>query len=207
MKIYHYSRKTGELLGESQARENPLESGKYLIPAYATDVEPSEAGENEVAVFDETSQEWTIVADYRGQAFWDSDRNEHEISELGVEPDPDWLTEDPGPSETELQQQFENKQESMITQLKNNANAVIESRFPQYHQINLLDNTKQDIPDGWTGNRVNDYSVVKAFKQDIITANNTIEDSITALSYPDNSIDDLEGISISQEAIKNEAGY
>lgn len=105
-------------------------------------------------------------------------------------------------------EEFNKKQQSMITQLKQNANAVITSRFPEYHQINLLDGTKVDIPDGWDSSvRVSDYSIIKEFKQNIIEANNTIEDNIAALSYPENSVDNLGDIDISQEAIKVEAGY
>lgn len=196
------------MLGESQARENPLEPGKHLIPAHATDVEPPIPEENEAAVFDEGSQEWTIVADYRGQIFWDSDRNTHEIAELGVEPEDGWMTEEPPLTDAELAEQFEIKKENMILQLKNNANAVITSRFPECHQINLLDGTKADIPDDWDSTiRVSDYAIVKEFKQNIIDANNNIEGNITALSYPGDSIEDLEVIDISQEVIKSEAGY
>ncbi|AZO96079.1 hypothetical protein [Halocella sp. SP3-1] len=208
MKIYHYHRETGELIGDSIARENPLEQGEYLIPAYATDVEPLAVGENEAAIFDEAIDSWTIVPDYRGQTFWDADRNKHEITELGVEPKDGWLTEELPLTEEELAEQFETKKENMISQLKNNANKVITSRFPEYHQINLLDGTKEDIPDGWDSTvRVSDYAVIKEFKQNIITANNDIESNITALSYLENSVDDLESIRISQDDIKIGAGY
>ncbi|AZO96121.1 hypothetical protein [Halocella sp. SP3-1] len=117
MQIYHYHRETGELLGESTARENPLEEGEYLIPAYATNIEPSETGENEVAIFNVDNQKWNVVADYRGQTFWDTDRNKHEIAELGIEPDPAWLIEEPPLSEEEIaKMELERQLKTLITE-------------------------------------------------------------------------------------------
>ncbi|MDI6872581.1 MAG: tail fiber assembly protein [Bacillota bacterium] len=57
-KVYHYS-ETGEYLGESEARESPLEPGVYLIPAHATDQAPPKPGPNQVPVF--TNGAWTLV--------------------------------------------------------------------------------------------------------------------------------------------------
>ena len=112
-------------------------------------------------------------------------------------------------SKTDIEQEeFINKQNQMLDQLKYNTGQVIESRFPQYHQINLYDGTKSDIPDGWDKTvRVSNYSVVKGFKQDIISANNSIEVDIKALSYPDKTIVDIEAIGITAEDIKIRANY
>lgn len=40
MKIYHYHSDTGVFLGEGNADESPLEPGVWLVPAYATPIEP-----------------------------------------------------------------------------------------------------------------------------------------------------------------------
>lgn len=40
MRIYHHHPETGEYLGESIAQPDPLEPGRWLIPAHATTDEP-----------------------------------------------------------------------------------------------------------------------------------------------------------------------
>lgn len=42
MNIYNYSKDTGQFISESVAEQDQLEPGKYLIPAYATIVQPLE---------------------------------------------------------------------------------------------------------------------------------------------------------------------
>jgi hypothetical protein len=42
MKIHHYDQNTGEYLGEGVADADPLEPGRWLIPANATNVQPPE---------------------------------------------------------------------------------------------------------------------------------------------------------------------
>lgn len=64
MKIYHYHPEYKYYFGSSDADESPLEPGVFLIPAYATDIEPSECNLDEVQVFDGNS--WNNVKDYSG---------------------------------------------------------------------------------------------------------------------------------------------
>jgi len=76
MNIYRYDGTTGEYLGTSEARLDPLESqntGKdvYLIPANATTDAPATAGENQAAVY--SGGKWSLVDDYRGQKYWNKD--------------------------------------------------------------------------------------------------------------------------------------
>jgi hypothetical protein len=61
MKIYTYHPVTKIFVSESIADESPLEPGVYLIPAHATDIEPSEFSEDEFSVFNEDSKSWGIV--------------------------------------------------------------------------------------------------------------------------------------------------
>lgn len=81
MKIYNFSAQTGEYIFTSDADESPLEDDVYLIPANATDIEPPETGNHEIAVFD--GNEWQIEADFRGVIYWLVDGTEKLISEIG----------------------------------------------------------------------------------------------------------------------------
>lgn len=51
MLIYNYHPVTGEFTGESIADASPREPGHFLIPAYATPVQPKAAREGYVVVF------------------------------------------------------------------------------------------------------------------------------------------------------------
>jgi hypothetical protein len=51
MKIYNYDRVTGLYTGGSLADQNPLEPGNWLIPAYATTVEPPAPQDGKVILF------------------------------------------------------------------------------------------------------------------------------------------------------------
>jgi hypothetical protein len=51
MKIYNYDLENGFYIGESIADESPLETGVYLIPAHATEIEPPKAGKGKIAVW------------------------------------------------------------------------------------------------------------------------------------------------------------
>jgi len=70
MTIYNYHRITKEYLSTGTARPNPREEDKYLIPANATIIEPSTPGANQKAVFNPSTEEWSLVSDYRGTVFY-----------------------------------------------------------------------------------------------------------------------------------------
>lgn len=67
MRIYHLDRVTGELVGEGEARESPLEPGVFLIPAHATATEPPAAQSGHARVWDGSA--WTQVPDHRGETW------------------------------------------------------------------------------------------------------------------------------------------
>lgn len=46
MKIYHYDSSTGAFAGTSKADPNPRRAGSFLIPAFATEIAPPSATEN-----------------------------------------------------------------------------------------------------------------------------------------------------------------
>jgi hypothetical protein len=57
MRIFHYD-ETGLYVGEGIAKPSPLEPGRYLVPARATDLQPPAVGEGERARFDGSA--WQI---------------------------------------------------------------------------------------------------------------------------------------------------
>ena len=89
MQIYHYNQNTGELTGQTNARPDPLEPGRWLIPKHATTIAPPTIGENEVAVF--ASGAWTLQPDYRTTPVWDTATAEP-VQMDGIGPLPDGLT-------------------------------------------------------------------------------------------------------------------
>ena len=71
MKIYNYNEFTGEYLSVSQADESPLEEGVFLIPAFATELKPPEAKENEAVCFE--NGDWAVKPDFRGKTYFDTE--------------------------------------------------------------------------------------------------------------------------------------
>ena len=82
MKIYHYNSVSGEYLGVDTARPDPLEAGKFLIPAHATALEPPELEDGKACVFKNGA--WFLIDDQRGTQYWLADGTHHTITELGA---------------------------------------------------------------------------------------------------------------------------
>lgn len=82
---YNYNKLTGEYIPSEkpkEAKKNPLENEKYLLPAGATFVPPPETGENEIAVFENDS--WVTKEDFRGTILYDKEtKEEYKISNIG----------------------------------------------------------------------------------------------------------------------------
>lgn len=102
MKIYHYHKKTGELLGESDARLDPLETKKqgknvYSLPAQATFEAPPETGNKEAAKRLPDNSRWEVVPDFRGEKYWLVDGTGIEITRLNETVPNDTLSEPPAP--------------------------------------------------------------------------------------------------------------
>ena len=66
MRIYNYDHETGEYLGDGWADESPLESGVYLVPAYATDKPVPALKPGEAAIYG--GDKWRVVTDYRARS-------------------------------------------------------------------------------------------------------------------------------------------
>ena len=100
--IYSYNKVTGEYIPEDKTtcQYSPRED-KWLIPAYATTIQPPITKEHEMAVWDFANKNWTIKANYRNEMYWDTETKEqHEIKELGIEPLSNWTQKEPTDSES-----------------------------------------------------------------------------------------------------------
>jgi hypothetical protein len=58
MNIYHYHPTTGIFCGQSVADESPLEPGVFLIPAFATTLEPPQCPSGHYVVF--KNSQWVL---------------------------------------------------------------------------------------------------------------------------------------------------
>ena len=95
--IYSYNKVTGEYISEDKTtcQYSPRED-KWLIPAYATTIQPPLTLEHEIAVWDFINKNWTIKVNYRNEKFWDTETKEqHEIKELGIKPLSTWTQKEP----------------------------------------------------------------------------------------------------------------
>lgn len=114
MIVYSYSSDTGELVGQFQARLDPLETkvrgeNVFLIPANATTNTPPVIPDGKVAVFKEGT--WSLVDDYRGQTTYANDGSLLEIESLGTIPDGYSLT----PPEPTLEEIRAKKKQELAT--------------------------------------------------------------------------------------------
>jgi len=74
--IYNYHPETKIFMGETFARPNPLEKGKWLIPKYATEIKPPSVSQEEVAVFNEENQQWYTEKNHIGEIVYDKKTKE-----------------------------------------------------------------------------------------------------------------------------------
>ena len=85
MKVYNYNKDTKEYTSTTQASKNPLEKGKYLIPANATTIAIGIDKDGFSQVFDEDSQKWDYIEDNRGKTVYDTTtKQESKVDYLGA---------------------------------------------------------------------------------------------------------------------------
>lgn len=94
MKVFNYSKDTFELVDENEAVVNPLEKGKYLIPAFSTTIKPKSTKAGFTQCFDETLQKWEYVEDNREKTVYSKTTKEKiEIDYIGKIKEEDTLLE------------------------------------------------------------------------------------------------------------------
>lgn len=83
--VYNYTHDTYEYTGQSECAHDPY-SDEPMPPANSTMVEVIETGDNEVAIFNEDTQEWNVVCDFRGTKYFIPESPDaFTIESLGVE--------------------------------------------------------------------------------------------------------------------------
>ena len=84
------------------ADRDPLDENNWLIPAGCVETAPPQAGKNQTAQWQEESQTWRIIPDYRGQTAYRTDTWQHDgiAADTVTEPGalPAGLTIEPPPS-------------------------------------------------------------------------------------------------------------
>lgn len=100
MRIWFFDSITGELIPSSDddkgedAPISPREPGKFLEIKYSTTTRAPEYNEHEIPVFDGTN--WTVKKDFRDlQAWYKKSGEKVLISEIGIEPDGDYVETEP----------------------------------------------------------------------------------------------------------------
>lgn len=144
-KAYSYDSTTKEYVGETNAYKSPLEKNVYLKPAHSTFVEPPKAGKNKKQIFDEATNKWSIVDDYRGTFYHKDNQSTLNITELNKKPS-DEYTEIPPNKEYEINQTFvngkwefsiEKYRKNILFQLDRITSMKILSTYPLYKQLNI----------------------------------------------------------------------
>lgn len=89
IRVYGWHPITKEpLQGEFYADESPLEKGVYHLPQYTTKKPVPILTEHACALYDEASDDWLIVPDYRGETLYSKDDGEpFVIEKLGDIPE------------------------------------------------------------------------------------------------------------------------
>ncbi|WP_182417938.1 hypothetical protein [Bartonella sp. HY038] len=82
-KIYNYHPSSLEYLGTTFADRSPMEEGVWLFPAFSTLQSPPKFKKNQNVVFLPEQDKWQIIADYRGDVWFDSNGTKVEITTLG----------------------------------------------------------------------------------------------------------------------------
>ena len=84
MIVYKYDKYTGEYLGETRAFLDPLETKKrgvsiFAYPSSTTDVEPLQAKEGFIVIYDKDKKKWEYKVDYRGRKVYNKKTGEEFI--------------------------------------------------------------------------------------------------------------------------------
>ena len=125
MEWYRYNPDTLEYEHPVTCQPNPARPGEFLIPPYATELEPPGTGENEIAVFQPESKTWTTKPDYRGTEYWLPDGTHHKIEQIGEVPPDNALDKQPPPPPPTPEEQFQEMKQQQNRMLNDSDWTVI----------------------------------------------------------------------------------
>jgi len=84
MKIYNIDKTTHEFISVTQANPDPMQPGKFLIPAYSTTIQNPKPKAGFTHTFDFTNEVWVEIEDHRGKTIWDTNSKEQSVvTDLG----------------------------------------------------------------------------------------------------------------------------
>ena len=93
---YYFKEGTKEFISSGECAKSPREDNKDVLSANGTFVEPPTVPENKATVFNDVTEEWGLVDDFRGTIYYEEDGTKKEITELNVVvPTENTLTEPP----------------------------------------------------------------------------------------------------------------
>jgi hypothetical protein len=90
MKVYNYN-KEGLYIGASKASANPKSPGDYLLPAFATFIDPPAPEKDKFPMFN--GRTWEMVDDYSAYNYYDKQTKAKKKYRIGESPDLDLYTD------------------------------------------------------------------------------------------------------------------
>jgi len=118
----------GLYIGLSKAWIDPEFPDRWLIPAGAYEDEPPTAGDQQVAK--RVGDEWFLIPDFRGFEYWMPDYTKHVITEAGIEPPENHLTEDPGPSPQQIAENLKRQAQALLDKSDQTVGRCYEAGIP-----------------------------------------------------------------------------
>lgn len=93
--VYNYDPATRVYIGPQQCYKTSIDNETWHWTGLALEIEPPTTATHEIAIANVQSTAWNVVADYVDHKYWLADGSEHVITEYGVSPPEDALSEKP----------------------------------------------------------------------------------------------------------------
>lgn len=157
MNIYNYHKEYKYYTGTTQADESPLESGVFLVPAYATTIEPPQCQQSEIQIFD--NDQWSVIENNIGMFYRQEDGVNLYNPNPSISPS-GYVREEPPEQVVGYKLAYENNQWSLEPDLESMRQLKLGSAEEKW-----LQDSKDgwQTPYGWSlGVQVDDVSLLSA---------------------------------------------